>query len=176
MACRGCEVACAMAHVEADDLGPAIAAGALPRIYLESADRFAVPLQCRHCEDAPCVRVCPSGALGRRDLSAPVLVDQEKCIGCTFCVEACPFGVIRVARTAANGSAETRVAVIKCDLCVARQSAGLGPACVAACPTRALALEEVDENARKSRARTAAAALVAVGVDGEPRGGLFGRV
>ena len=154
MACRACEFACALAHVDTDDLVEAIfGQGATPRIYIESAGGLAVPLQCRHCEDAPCVQVCPSGALSRPGETGPVLADQEKCIGCAFCVQVCPFGVIRLAL---EGKA-----VIKCDLCVTRQAEGLQPACVLACPVGALSLEEVEDNAKRTRARAAAKAAAA---------------
>lgn len=151
LACRACEVACALAHADSDDLAEAIfEQGATPRIYIESAAEVAVPLQCRHCEDAPCVRVCPSGALSRPSEAEPVLVDQERCIGCAFCVQACPFGVIRIA--------SNDKVVIKCDLCVERQAEGLQPACVTACPVGALVFADVDDGAKKARARTAAQA------------------
>jgi carbon-monoxide dehydrogenase iron sulfur subunit len=132
----------------------AIKQGARPRIFIEAAGAFAVPLQCRHCEDAPCARVCPSGALSRPSEAEPVLIDQEKCIGCGFCVQACPFGVIRLAPSPGSDAK----AVIKCDLCFGRQAQGLQPACVEACPVRALKFVEVEENARQAR-RTAASDL-----------------
>lgn len=154
LACRACELACALAHAETDDLVEALfEQGEKPRIYIEGAGELAVPLQCRHCEDAPCVRVCPSGALSRPNDAEPVVVRQEKCIGCEYCVEACPFGVIQV-------SADKRV-VIKCDLCAKRQAEGLEPACVNACPVGALAFEEADRGAKRARARTAAQAAAA---------------
>lgn len=162
MACRACEFACALAHVDTDDLAEAILQrGAKPRIYVELASGFAVPLQCRHCDDAPCVRVCPSGALSRPSEAEPVLVDQEKCIGCAFCVEACPFGVIRLAARSALDASGGKKAVLKCDLCATRQATGLQPACVSACPVGALAFQELDERARKTRARAAAQAIAA---------------
>ncbi len=154
MACRACEVACALAHAESEELVEAIFhEGAKPRIYIESAGGLAVPLQCRHCEDAPCVRVCPTGALSRPGERGPVLAHEEKCIGCEFCVQACPFGVIRL-------DPQGKV-VIKCDLCIRRQAQGLEPACVGACPVGALSLQDVTETARKARARTAAEAAAA---------------
>ena len=146
MACKACEIACALAHAGTEDLVEAIARSARPRIYVEAAGGLAVPLQCRHCDDAPCVRVCPSGALSRLSEGAPVLVDAEKCIGCGFCVQVCPFGVIRLAGPRA---------VIKCDLCIDRRAKGLEPACVSACPVGALAFEEIDEGSRQKRARLA---------------------
>jgi carbon-monoxide dehydrogenase iron sulfur subunit len=166
LACRTCELACALAHVDTEDLAEAIVAhSAKPRIYVESAGELAVPLGCRHCDDAPCVRVCPSGALSRTDGESPVLVNPEKCIGCAFCVETCPFGVIRLARCGSPGPLAEGRAIVKCDLCVARLAEGLLPACVAACPVGALAFEEIDQSARQARLR---AARVAVGLgDGE---------
>jgi len=162
VACRACEIACALAHADTDDLVEAIfKRGAKPRIYIESAGMLSVPLQCRHCEDAPCVRVCPTGALWRPSEDEPVVVDQEKCIGCAFCVEVCPFGVVRLARCRGAGVISDAKAVIKCDLCVERQAEGLQPACVSACPVGALALEEVDDNAKRTRAVTAADAAAA---------------
>lgn len=162
VACRTCELACALAHAGTEDLVEAIfRLRARPRIYIEPAGQLAVPLQCRHCDDAPCVRVCPSGALWRPDQSGPVMVSQEKCIGCAFCMEACPFGVITLAETTVGTEEGLRKAVIKCDLCQSRQAQGLLPACVASCPVGALAFEEVDRQAARARARTAAAAAAA---------------
>lgn len=161
LACRTCELACALAHAASEDLVEAIYQHrAKPRIYIEGAGQLAVPLQCRHCEDAPCVRVCPSGALHRSSPDSPVLVDQQRCIGCAFCVEACPFGVIQVAAGAVPGVLDGRVAVIKCDLCQQRQAEGKPPACVASCPVGALAFAEVDQSARRARAWTAAQAAL----------------
>ena len=160
MACRACELACAVAHAETSDLVLAIRQGAAkPRIYIESAGGLAVPLQCRHCEDAPCMRVCPTAALWREGETAPVVVEQAKCIGCAYCVEVCPFGVIRLAQSATGGLPGNGKAVVKCDLCMRRQAEGLAPACVSACPVRALSFEDVDEGARRARRKTALAAI-----------------
>lgn len=160
MACRACEIACALAHSAEDNLLEAIAAGARPRIFIEAAGRAAVPLQCRHCEDAPCVRVCPTGSLWRANESAPVLADESKCIGCAFCVQACPFGVIRLVRVEGRGEPRRRAAT-KCDLCVNRQAKGQEPACVSTCPVGALSFEEVDATAARSRAKAASEAASA---------------
>jgi anaerobic carbon-monoxide dehydrogenase iron sulfur subunit len=146
LACRTCELACAVAHAESNDLVEALLDGARPRVYIEAAGDMAVPLQCRHCEDSPCVQVCPTAALAHPVADGPVLADPSKCIGCEFCVQVCPFGVIRVA--------EGR-AVIKCDLCAERLERGLPPACVASCPVGALAWEEIKQDAARRRAQTA---------------------
>ena len=167
LACRGCEIACALAHAATDDLVVALfKEGAKPRIFIESAGKFAVPLQCRHCDDAPCVTVCPTGAVSRTSDSEPVLVDQAKCVGCEFCVEVCPFGVILVVprgKSGVPGEAGAGKAVIKCDLCQDRQTEGLDPACVSACPVGALLFEDVDNRARSARARAAARAAASAG-------------
>ncbi len=165
LACRTCELACAVAHAASDDLVQAVLSQRVkPRIYIESAGRLAVPLQCRHCEDAPCLRVCSSGALWRADEAGPVLVRQERCIGCAFCVEVCPFGVIRLARVVRADASNKELAVLKCDLCQQPQAAGLPPACVASCPVKALSWQEVEDVARRMRAVTAAGLGVDAGV------------
>jgi len=157
MACRSCELACAQVHAGTDDvLEATMIRGAKPCVYIELAAGLAVPLQCRHCDDAPCVRVCPSGALWRASPNEPVLVEQDRCFGCGFCVEACPFGVVRLTTAAVGDVQAQRRVVLKCDLCNERRKAGLQPACVSACPTKALRLEDVDQRARDARRRTAA--------------------
>jgi carbon-monoxide dehydrogenase iron sulfur subunit len=154
MGCHSCQIACAVEHSAAKELNALVRDGERPgyRIHVEGCDDAAVPLHCQHCEDAPCLRACPTGAIYREDADGPVLAEDSRCIGCRMCVEACPFGVISL-RVSGKG-------VLKCDLCVARLADGLEPACVAACPTRALALIEEAEASRAKR-RQAAAALVA---------------
>ena len=172
MACRACELACALAHADTDDLLQAVLEqGARPRIYIEASGGLAVPLQCRHCDDAPCVTVCPSGALSRPNESEPVRVEQSRCIGCAYCVEACPFGVIVLGRRPPTEVAEGRKVVIKCDLCAGRTAEGLEPACVASCPVGALSFEEVDAGAKRARTRTAAKAVAAGSTDGQSGAG-----
>jgi carbon-monoxide dehydrogenase iron sulfur subunit len=145
LACNSCMIACAMAHTEAETLVEALGAASppQPRVYVESAGAYGVPLQCRHCEDPPCIAICPSGAIDHASPDGPVLLDQERCIGCKFCMLVCPFGVIALSR---DGKA-----MIKCDLCVERTEAGELPACVAACPTGALKFVDLDEHLRRRR-------------------------
>ena len=90
--------------------------------------RANVPKQCNHCVDAPCVTVCPTGASYRTE-DGVVLVDAEKCIGCKYCMAACPFQ----ARWVNDETGE----VDKCTFCYHRSSHGLLPACVSTCITRA---------------------------------------
>jgi len=149
LGCKSCELACALAHSEGETLVEAVRAEAPPqaRVHVEPAGRYGLPLQCRHCEDAPCVAICPTEAIARTSEDAPVLIDQDRCIGCKYCMLVCPFGVISVSR---EGKA-----MIKCDMCIERTEAGEGPACVAACPTGALKFEEIDEWLADRRRRAA---------------------
>jgi carbon-monoxide dehydrogenase iron sulfur subunit len=131
LACRSCEMACAKAHARVVDIVEAVLSGArlVPRVRVIAAAGRAVPVQCQHCEDAPCVVVCPSGALYREEETGRVLARVEKCIGCKSCVVVCPFGAVEWDR--ASGS------VVKCDLCAEIIEAGEEPSCVVACPTHA---------------------------------------
>ena len=91
---------------------------------------------CKHCRHAPCVEVCPTGALIYNEFGN-VYVQQDVCNGCSNCVVACPFGVI--ARNKADGRAH------KCTLCYDRQKDGLTPACAKACPTESIKFGEISE-------------------------------
>ena len=159
LACRSCEIACAVAHSASGRLPEALREERRPepRVAVEAAGKWGVPLQCRHCEDPACVTVCPTKAVTKPSPEEPVALDAEKCIGCAYCVQVCPFGVIRISRSGKG--------VIRCDLCADRPG---GPACVGACPTGALSFEEVEETARRARRRAAReAAEAAVGGERE---------
>jgi len=159
LGCRSCQIACAVAHSRSKTLVGALAEEPrpMPRVAIEAVEGLAVPLQCRHCEDAPCMTVCPTEAIHRPTPDGPVLIEQERCIGCRLCLVACPFGVIALSR---DGRA-----MIKCDLCVDRLAEGALPACVEACPVHALEYREVDEVAAVRR--KAAARQVAIDAKGE---------
>jgi carbon-monoxide dehydrogenase iron sulfur subunit len=154
LACRSCEIQCAVAHSAAKSLLGALREDPLPlpRVQVEAAEDLALPLQCRHCEEAPCVTVCPGKGLRKLGPEQPVIFEQERCIGCMTCVLACPFGLIRPDRGHA---------VVKCDFCIERQQAGEEPACVAACPTGAIQVRALDEVVRENRKRAAESVLVA---------------
>ena len=101
--------------------------GELPQVDLAAVDKsFFVPKLCNHCENTPCVQVCPVGASYVNDFGV-VLVDDERCIGCSYCVQACPFGTRFI-------NTETHVAD-KCTWCYHRVDKGFMPACVEVCPT-----------------------------------------
>ena len=93
------------------------------------------PKSCLHCEDAPCVTVCPTGASYKRSGDGIVLVDEDKCIGCGLCAWACPYGAREMDLAAG--------VMKKCTLCIDRiynetmEEADRVPACVRTCPTNA---------------------------------------
>lgn len=91
---------------------------------------------CNHCENPACVTVCPTGALEKQD-DGTVTQDTERCIGCQSCVNTCPYGVPRYDE--ANGVSR------KCDGCYSLREKGYEPACVEACPYRALDFGDVEE-------------------------------
>ena len=164
MGCRSCELACAVAHSKAKDLQKALRDGERlgSRISVESGRGMAVPVHCKHCEEPACVLACPSGALHREGPHGPVLVDRTRCIGCKMCVQACPFGVISMGPDGKG--------VLKCDLCIDRLARGEEPACVSACPTKALVFGEEEDVARAKRRRTAEQMAEASKAGGEVRG------
>ncbi len=150
LGCHACEMACAVEHSAGKSLFAAIAEKPVPRkrLYVEQVLTHKLPLLCRHCEDAPCVRACRTGATSQDPLTRVVSHDPDRCIGCWMCTMVCPYGVI-------GRELERRVAV-KCDRCPDRDV----PACVDACPTRALLYVEEGEFAGGVR-RVVAAELVA---------------
>ena len=145
LGCRSCELACAVAHSESQDIFKAILEEPKPkrRVRVESAGAHGLPLQCRHCENAPCIMVCPTEAMHRDSQRGPVLIDEARCIGCKLCMVVCPFGSI--------SASDDGKAVLKCDLCQKRLEAGQEPACVSACLTHALQFVDVEEYNKKRR-------------------------
>ncbi|GAH38726.1 unnamed protein product, partial [marine sediment metagenome] len=100
LGCKSCEIGCAVEHSVSKDLFKAIEEAPLPqyRVTVEAAGELSVPLQCRHCEDAPCVDICPTKAIEKLGTQEPVLIKEELCIGCKWCILVCPFGIIKLSR------------------------------------------------------------------------------
>ena len=129
--CTGC-LACIVACQDQNDLPGNISFRHV--IKLEKGKypsvKFSfISLSCLHCGDAPCLMVCPTGAIQKRDKDGIVTVDRNLCIGCHSCALACPFGAPQYLNDRKMD---------KCDFCVDRVEAGLEPACVRICPTKAL--------------------------------------
>jgi formate dehydrogenase iron-sulfur subunit len=101
---------------------------------------------CKHCTHAACLDVCPTGSLFRTEFGT-VVVQDDICNGCGYCVPSCPYGVIDVRES--DGGAH------KCTLCYDRLGSGLEPACAKACPTKSIQFGDLDELQATADARLA---------------------
>jgi formate dehydrogenase iron-sulfur subunit len=99
---------------------------------------------CKHCEDAPCEQVCPTGSIIYNEFG-DVYVQADICNGCGYCISACPFGVL--GRNTEDGHAH------KCTLCYDRQKEDMTPACAKACPTASIQFGPVRELRERARDR-----------------------
>jgi len=129
-----------------------------------SGKRVYLPLQCMHCKEPLCMKVCPTGATTQRP-DGVVTVDAEKCMGCKYCVVACPYGSRYFYREIRSyfpdqltpfekvGYTKHTVGTVgKCDFCVGRLEKGWKPACVQTCPTNAIYIGDLDDpNSEVSR-------------------------
>lgn len=134
MGCRLCEVYCTAQHSKSKDIIKAYRREhprPISRVKVEEVRPLSFAIQCRNCEDSPCVFACLSGAMRLDEESGIVVHDPEKCIGCWTCIMVCPYDAIKI-------DLERRV-VAKCDLCRDLDV----PACVTNCPNQALTYEEV---------------------------------
>ncbi len=132
--CRSCEVACNEqndnpSHVRWRRVGE-IEGGSYPHVQ-----RFNLSMSCNHCLEPSCMEGCPTDAYTKLE-NGIVAHDEEACIGCQYCTWSCPYGVPQY-------HPERRV-VTKCHLCAERLAEGDLPACVQACPTRAIEVEAVN--------------------------------
>lgn len=119
-----------------------------------------VPCMCNHCENPPCTKVCPTGATWKRD-DGIVMMDYHRCIGCRYCMAACPYGSrsfnwrdnrIHLRKINYDFPLRTKGVVEKCNFCEERLFRGLQPRCVEACPSGALAFGNIlDSNSFVSR-------------------------
>ncbi len=123
--CKTCVLACVYSHE-----GEVRPTATRIHVYNWEREQFSVPMTCQQCDDAPCVTVCPTGAMHRSAGTILVEYDQNKCIRCRMCVQACPFG------NATYDSVTNKI--LKCDTCAG------APECAKACPNGAL--EWVDES------------------------------
>jgi carbon-monoxide dehydrogenase iron sulfur subunit len=149
--CRSCQLACAVAHSRSKHLFGAIGETPAPRyrLYIERGRGLNIPLTCRHCDPAPCLDACIAGALYRDERGA-VRRREEACVGCWTCIMVCPYGVV--------GREKERKMAVKCDRCPELEI----PACVEACPTKALVYADADSFGAQIR-KTVAAVVATAG-------------
>lgn len=158
--CTGCEE-CVKACKEVNDLGKDRSRRWIKTVDDLSETRFttvihrrgglSVRRQCRHCLSPACVSVCIVGALQKTD-EGPVIYDASKCIGCRYCMLACPYGIPRYEWS------EAIPYIRKCTFCYEKIMSGEldKPACVAACPEKATIFGTRDEMLREANKRIAA--------------------
>lgn len=133
--CHACTVACKTEHQ--------VPLGQF-RTWVKYIDKGEFPdttrefgvMRCNHCTDAPCVKICPTQALFRRD-DGIVDFDNSRCIGCRSCMQACPYDAIYI-------DEDTNTAA-KCNFCAHRIDQGLEPACVVVCPTESIWVGDLDD-------------------------------
>ena len=163
-ACRACQVACKAWNdlpgevtlcLGCYDNPPDLSPDTWNRISFKEIEReggqvawLFHPVRCMHCTDAPCVRVCPTGALYKDPLGFTAL-DQDKCNGCGYCIQFCPFDVPRLTEANLWGKGKAT----KCLFCQDRVTNGLIPACAKACPTGAIEYGDRDELVAKGKER-----------------------
>ena len=157
LACKSCEIECSLRHSLSGKLEKAVTEYPRPqtRVKVEKAGRGSVPLQCRHCEEAPCVMICPTKAIKKTGVEEPVIIEASLCIGCKFCVQACPFGVIFLDSQGKG--------IIKCDLCLEKLKKDELPACVEGCPTAAIKFKLSSELSAELRKKAGKDLVVIIG-------------
>jgi formate dehydrogenase iron-sulfur subunit len=155
--CWWCYAACKLAHnlpetIRPDNENPPeLSFDVWSTLYTAKktgSGRLFAKRQCMHCEHPACVEACIVGAM-QKTPEGPVLYDERKCIGCRYCMVACPFGVPTFEWR------DSTPWVRKCDFCHERLAEGLEPACVNACPNGALKFGERDDLILEARERIA---------------------
>ncbi|MDC7787222.1 4Fe-4S dicluster domain-containing protein [Rhodoplanes sp. TEM] len=133
--CQSCTVSCIYENAVPEDSFRTI----VSTYEVQEGDRAAMvmlPRLCNHCADAPCIPVCPVGATFQR-ADGIVVVDADRCVGCAYCVQACPYD----ARFVNHGTQKAD----KCTFCAHRVEAGLLPACVESCVGGARIFGDLDD-------------------------------
>jgi formate dehydrogenase iron-sulfur subunit len=160
--CKACEVACkewnGIPDTGFDLLGSsydntgALGASSWRHVaFVEQPGRWLMSSDvCKHCTHAACLDVCPTGSLLRTEFGT-VVVQDDICNGCGYCVPACPYGVIE--RRDGDRQAKNVGIAQKCTLCYDRLDAGHTPACAQACPTESIQFGDLDELRARAAAR-----------------------
>jgi len=147
--CRACMVACSVENNIPMDKTRIWVAGVGLKGIFPNLDSASMVYHCMHCEDPDCLSACPVGAYTKRP-DGPIIYDPDKCIGCRYCMNACPFGVPHFDYD--KGLIEGAF-IDKCTMCPQRIDVGLEPACVATCPTDALEFGERADLIARAHAR-----------------------
>lgn len=163
--CKQCQIACTVAHSESKNIFGAVFETPIPRprilvspgLYLDTS----FPNKCRHCNPAPCMAVCPTGAISRESEMEMVVLDGHRCIACAMCALVCPFDVLTF--YPAIALEPDRQVAIKCDHCIERRKQGQIPACVEACKVGALVFGELNELVKDARTQLAVRVSSGVG-------------
>lgn len=126
----------------------------------EKLEHLQVPVMCNHCDRPPCTRVCPTGATWKRDSDGVVMMDWHRCIGCRYCIAACPYGSRSfnwrdprpyIAAIEEDYPTRQRGVVEKCNLCEERLARGQEPACVVACQSGAMVFGDLEDSGSEVR-------------------------
>ena len=133
--CHACTVACKDEHK--------VPVGVF-RTWVKYIEKGSFPntsrhfgvMRCNHCEQAPCIEICPTSALFKRD-NGIVDFDNSRCIGCKSCMQACPYDALYIDPATSTAA--------KCNFCAHRVEANLEPACVVVCPTQAIMTGDLDD-------------------------------
>jgi formate dehydrogenase iron-sulfur subunit len=139
--CRACMVACSVENKIPMNKTRIWVAGIGLNGEFPNLERDTMVYHCMHCNEPDCLSACPVGAYSKR-ADGPVLYDAKKCIGCRYCMNACPFGVPHFDW---DIGLVDGAFIDKCTLCTQRIDIGLEPACVATCPTGALMFGERED-------------------------------
>ena len=139
--CRACMVACSVENKIPMNKTRIWVTGVGLKGEFPNLERTSMVYHCMHCNEPDCLSACPVGAYTKRP-DGPVVYDPKKCIGCRYCMNACPFGVphFDYDKGLIDGAF-----IDKCSLCTQRIDIGLEPACVATCPTEAFKFGERDD-------------------------------
>lgn len=137
--CHACSVACKVEHEVPLGVARTWVKYVEKGVFPETRRTFQVT-RCNHCEDAPCVEICPTTALYRRR-DGIVDFDNRRCIGCKACMQGCPYDALYI-----DPRTETAA---KCNYCTHRVEVGLEPPCVTVCPTQAIVAGDLDDPATR---------------------------
>ncbi len=149
--CRACMVACSAENdVPMDDTRIWVSGSGVFGVYPD-LQRATMPYHCMHCLEPACASACPVGAWTKRD-DGPVTYDSSRCIGCRYCMNACPFGVPHFDW---NAGVLDQPLISKCSMCAHRLDVGEPPACVQTCLTEALRFGPREEMLAEAKKRLA---------------------